>query len=156
MTRKRFASLLLDELGVPDTLLHIGARRFLTAWMHAESGEHPGFCNGVPGQGAKWNPLNTTLQLPGSTFYNNLSTTTGVQNYKSSGDGTRAVAITLRGDARYADFLELLAKPGVFQRDLADAIDKTPWGTHQPLIGEAVDAYNRNRKFFNTYPIGPK
>jgi len=156
MTRRQFSSLLLRELGIPDTLPHVGARRFLISWMHAETGEKPGLCNGIPGQGARWNPLNTTLQLPFSTFYNHLSPTTGVQNYWTADDGANAFRITLEGDVRYKDFLALLAKKGVFQRDLADALDKTPWGTHQPLIGHAVDAYNNNRKFYNHYPIGPE
>lgn len=154
MTRRQFAGMLLTELGIPNTATHVGARRFLVAWMHAETGEHPGLCNGLQGQGAAWNPLNTTLPMPGSTFYNHLSSTTGVQNYQTAGDGAVAFRRTLEGDVRYNDFVSLLQRPFAFQRDLADELDKTPWGTHQPLIGNAVDAYNSNRKFFNRYPCG--
>jgi len=154
MTRRAFAHILMEELGVPDTLAHIGARRFLVAWMHGESGENPGFCNGVDGQGAKWNPLNTTLPLPGSTFYNHLSPTTGVQNYRFAPDGALAVRQTLEGDKRYAQLLALFHKSFVRQRELGDALAKSPWGTHEPLVTNMLNGYNNNRRHFNTYPIG--
>lgn len=155
MTRRQFAGMLLKEMGVPDTDAHVGARRFLVAWMHAETGEHPGLCNGVSGEGAAWNPLNTTLKMPGSTFYNHLSTTTGVQNYATAKDGTVAFRRTLEGDTRYAELVSLFKTPGSTQADLATALDKSPWGTHKPLITVAIEAYNHDRKFFNRYPIGP-
>lgn len=153
-TRRIFAETLLTAAGVTPNLLHVGARRFLCAWMHGESGEKPGLCDGVPGHGARWNPLNTTRKLPGSTFYNHLSPTTGVQNYLTREDGARAFILTLNEDARYADFLRLLRKEMVTQRQLGRALDKTPWGTHEPLVTNMIQGYNSDREFFNHYPIG--
>ena len=60
---------------------HAGAEnlRLLDAWQHAEGGT------------AKWNPLNTTFSLPGSTDYN----TTGVKNFPKPVWGVCATALTL-------------------------------------------------------------
>lgn len=155
LTRRKFAVLLMDALDIPDTLAHVGTRRFLAGtWPHAETGERPGLCNGVPGEGARWNPFNTTLPLAGSTFYNHLSPTTGVQNYRTAADGALAFKHTLLGDARYAAFVHALSKPGMTQRQLCIELDATPWGTHLALLEAARKAYNANRSFYNNYPIG--
>lgn len=154
-TRIHFARTVMSDLAIPDTLAHIGARRFLAGtWPHAETGEKPGLCNGKPGEGARWNPFNTTLVLPGSTFYNHITPTIGVQDYLTEHDGAIAVVRTLEGDARYATFLALLRKRWVTQKQLCNALDKTPWGTHQPLLENARQAYMANRGFYNYYPIG--
>ena len=57
--------------------------RFLTAWAQAEGGT------------ARWNPLNTTLGLPGATDYNSA----GVKNYTRPVWGVCATALTLTGPA---------------------------------------------------------
>jgi hypothetical protein len=54
-------------------------RRFLHAWAQAEGG------------GAAWNPLNSTMKIPGSTDYNSA----GVQNYPRPVWGVAATAMTL-------------------------------------------------------------
>jgi hypothetical protein len=118
--------------------------------MHAESGEHPGLCNGKAGQGAAWNPLNTTLALPGCTSYN----TVPVRNYASQADGARAVALTLHGDQRYAPVLAALARPFVTVKAINATIAASPWGTPGWLLEDARTAYNADRAFFNLYPIG--
>jgi hypothetical protein len=53
--------------------------RLLSAWATAEGGT------------ARYNPLNTTMRLPGSTPYNN----TGVQNYFRPTEGVCATGLTL-------------------------------------------------------------
>lgn len=53
--------------------------RLLDAWQRAEGGT------------ARWNPLNTTLRLAGSTDYNG----TGVQNYFRPTEGCAATVLTL-------------------------------------------------------------
>jgi hypothetical protein len=53
--------------------------RLLSAWAQAEGGT------------ARWNPLNTTLRLSGSTNYNRV----GVQNYRRPTEGVCALALTL-------------------------------------------------------------
>ncbi len=53
---------------------------FHTSWHHREGGS------------AKWNSLNTTWKMPGSTAYNSV----GVQNYPDITTGAIALANTLR------------------------------------------------------------
>ena len=55
--------------------------RFLHAWAQAEGGT------------AKWNPLNSTLSVPGVTEYNSA----GVKNYPRAVWGVCATAMTLTG-----------------------------------------------------------
>lgn len=55
--------------------------RFLYAWQVAEGGD------------ADWNPLNSTLKLPGSTDYNSA----GVQNYPRALHGIAATILTITG-----------------------------------------------------------
>lgn len=155
-TRMKYAqNHLLPAVGVKYDFTRLGARRFLAGtWPHAETGENPGLCNGRSGEGARWNPFNTTLALAGSTLYNTLSPGFGVRNYDSADQGALAFAQTLRGDVRYADLLRLLRKRFVTRRQLIAALDASPWGTHQPLLGEADQAYMANRDFYNDYPIG--
>ncbi len=137
-------------LGIPNTLVHRGARRALVAWMHAETGEHPGLCNGLPGQGARWNPMNTTMFMVGCTAYNSVP----VRNYLTQADGARAVVLTLEGDARYAPVIAALRKPFVTVKTVNAAIAVSPWGTPGWLLEDARTAFNANRAFFNTYQIG--
>lgn len=70
----------------------VGARagaenlRLLAAWQRAEGGA------------AKWNPLNCTLELPGSTAYNSFTVggvTYHVQNYPRPVWGVCATALTI-------------------------------------------------------------
>lgn len=56
-------------------------KRFFTAWQRAEGGD------------AKWNPLNTTLDLKGWTESDYNST--GVKNYKTGLAGIVATALTM-------------------------------------------------------------
>lgn len=140
----------MSLLGIPNTVAHRGARRALVAWMHAETGEHPGLCNGVPHQGAKWNPLNTTLWMPLCTDYN----TVPVRNYATQASGASAVARTLRGDVRYVPVIAALARPFTTVKAVNAAIAASPWGTPAALLEASRQAYNRDRAFFNSYPIG--
>jgi len=68
---------LLEAMGLPPTAARIS---FLTAWAMCEGGT------------AKWNPLNTTLKLPGSTKYNDA----GVQHYADDLQGVAATLLTIR------------------------------------------------------------
>lgn len=57
--------------------------RLMNAWQHAEGGT------------AKWNPLNTTFDLPGTTDYNS----SGVKNYSRPVWGICATAMTITDPA---------------------------------------------------------
>lgn len=77
-----WAQAILANLGAPyDLSTDDGARNvaFLEAWKKAE------------GTSAKYNPLATTLTLPGSSDFNSI----GVQSYASPTDGVTATTKTL-------------------------------------------------------------
>jgi hypothetical protein len=65
--------------------------RFLAAWAECEGGH------------AEFNPLNTTMRLPGSSNYNSV----GVQNYRDAAQGLAATLLTLRLDY-YSDIRSAL------------------------------------------------
>ena len=75
--RLDFAQQLLAELGAPATDLNL---RFLLGWMARE------------GTTAAYNPLATTLAMPGATQFNSV----GVRNYPTLQVGVDATARTLR------------------------------------------------------------
>jgi hypothetical protein len=76
-TPDAFWAQVLVDMGAPITQSNIEALR---AWSEHEGG------------GGNWNPLNTTRPEPGSTFFNHLSSGTGVQNYPSAAVGAKATA----------------------------------------------------------------
>jgi hypothetical protein len=93
--------------------------RLLAAWATAEGGT------------AQWNPLNTTLPLPGSTSYNSA----GVQNYPRATWGVCATGLTLT-DGYYPGILGDLqngtktAEQIVTDRDA----EFKKWGTNPQTI----------------------
>lgn len=97
----------------------------LDAWAQAEGGT------------ARWNMLNTSYQLPGSTDYN----TSHVQNYLHPIDGICATALTLctretDGTLRYGGILGALqigTKPAA-QIVQDNAAEFSQWGTSTALI----------------------
>lgn len=104
--------------------------RFLDAWATAEGGT------------ARWNPLNTTLDLPGATDYNSA----GVKNYTRPTWGVCATALTLTGpDAGPLFYPKLLghfqAAAGAYTAEqiVADCdADIRRWGTDPAAISEAL------------------
>lgn len=149
ITRIEFAVGILEGLGIGTGWAHRGAKRALVSWMHAETGEHPGYCNGLLGEGARYNPLNTTLPWPLATDYNNV----GVKNYPTARAGIAATVATLK-ESQYAGIVQLLALPLASAKSINRAIDASPWGSHEPLLSEALSSYNTNRSFYNNYPVG--
>jgi len=89
-TRGEFARDFAKRVGAEaDTRTHVHTMVALQAWMQAEHGindESPE---------ARFNPLNTTLEFPGSTLFNELSPGFGVRNYATYDDGLTATARTL-------------------------------------------------------------
>ena len=148
-TRHQFAhDVLLDVAGVSG-LEYLGPLWAIMGWTIAESGSHP--CNGQPNMGARFNPLNTTLVLPGSTAYNSI----GVQNYTSYDQGVQATVSTLR-ETPYAKVVAALGKAGQYDRAALALweVVGSPWGT------TGRDAYNgladflADKSFFNMLTVG--
>lgn len=110
---------LLAKLAVPGNINNAVA---LIAQIQAEGGE------------ARFNPLNTTLPMPGATDYNAVH----VKNYVSYGQGLDATAQTLRQD-NMAKLLGALRR-GDSARAYWVALGSSPWGTHPPG-GSTIDSF---------------
>lgn len=86
----------------------------MTVWRQHEDGQ------------AAWNPFNTTLNLPGSTPYNDVP----VRNYPNRSLGLQATVQTLK-DNRYSDIITSLKNiqtPNDINK-VINAINASPWGS---------------------------
>ena len=77
-----FIGAVLADLGVPAGKRGADVTS-LVAWFPHEFPSWPPY--------AAWNPMASTLQMPGSTVYNSA----GVQNYPTAAEGAQATALTL-------------------------------------------------------------
>lgn len=102
---------LLAELGVPGSYYNALA---VVAQIQAEGGN------------ARFNPLNTTLKVPGSTDYNSVP----VQNYTSWEQGLHATVVTLR-QVNMVLLMRAL-KQGTSSAAYWQALAQSPWGTKPP------------------------
>jgi hypothetical protein len=89
-----FIDAVLTDLGVPAGKRQADATS-LAAWFPHEFPSFP--------PAAAWNPMASTLQMPGSTIYNGV----GVQNYTDPSEGAQATALTL-ADGWYPHILAAL------------------------------------------------
>lgn len=105
-------------LGVPDGRIPTTVI-LLSAWQRAEGGS------------ARWNPLNTTLPLPGSWLYN----TAGVRNYLHATQGVAATGATL-ANGLYDGLLGALQSGVMSEAEIVRAHtgDVRRWGTDPDLI----------------------
>lgn len=114
MNREEWAHVFLDRLTAPERKRNV---LVLVSWMHAEGGT------------ARWNPLNSTKYVPGSTVYNWAN----VRNYPSFEVGLAATVETLLYGARrdlydYRPILRLL-RAGARPKRTLRAIERSDWGT---------------------------
>lgn len=116
-SQKEWATTLLQKLGAPVSESSIAA---LTTWMAHEGGHWKNSAN--------YNPLNTTLTLPGSESMNSV----GVKRYTSWEQGFEATINTLTGNKAgqrgYTAIVEAL-KSGSSTTAILDAINKSAWVT---------------------------
>ncbi len=108
-----FAVALLRTLGAPVTLPNVAA---IVAWCQREGGGW--------GNVAQFNPLNTSMKMPGSHAING----DGVQSYTSWSQGLTATAATLNGGS-YSGILAAL-NAGNSVTAVERAVASSPWGTH--------------------------
>ena len=112
---QEFAKALLNKAGIAVSDNNVTA---LTTWMHWEGGT----------ANNSFNPLNTTLTMPGSTKFNSV----GVQAYGSLDQGVEATLNTLTGnqaDSRgYTTILNDLKNNAPLNQVTAD-INASKWGT---------------------------
>lgn len=124
MNREAFAKAFLDGIDAPDSERNLEA---MLAWMQAE------YSINYTGPKGTFNPLNTTLHMPGST--NLKGNTAGVQNYADVDDGIEATVQTLLKGAKmegdpygYKPILEALRRNFRPRRTLR-RVEKSSWGT---------------------------
>jgi murein DD-endopeptidase MepM/ murein hydrolase activator NlpD len=109
-----FIAALLGQLKAPETPANT---TFLNAWQRAE------------GTQAGFNPLATTLPLPGATSFNSA----GVRNYPNFPTGLRATAQTLL-NGRYDPIVSGLRSGTATAVQLAQAVADSPWGTGRGVL----------------------
>lgn len=120
-TTATFASALLGMLNIPQTNTNMQA---IVGWENAEGGN---FNNT-----ATYNPLDTSLTLPGSHVMSGGSSA-NIQAYTSWAQGLTATAQTLSvGNYGYPAIVAALKSGSLSQ--IADAISNSQWGTKNPAL----------------------
>jgi len=117
---QNFYAKLLENLGAPVSEENL---KFLYAWRQSE------------GKAGKFNPFNTTWDLPGSTNFNSV----GVKNYQTLGDGMVATIKTLK-NGRYNCIVDGL-RNDIGADNIAKCESLKTWGTGD-LVGKVVASYN--------------
>jgi peptidoglycan hydrolase-like protein with peptidoglycan-binding domain len=120
LTDKNFYMKLLESLGAPVSDENM---KFVYAWRQAE------------GNGGKYNPFNTTWNMPGSTTMNS----DGVRNYASLEDGMVATVKTLRNG--YYNCIVNGLRDDIGAANIARCESLKTWGTGD-LVGKVVASYN--------------
>ena len=120
LTDKNFYMKLLESLGAPVSDENM---KFMYAWRQAE------------GNGGKYNPFNTTWNMPGSTKMNSV----GVRNYVSLEDGMVATIKTLKNG--YYNCIVNGLKDDIGASNIARCESLKTWGTGD-LVGKVVASYN--------------
>lgn len=117
---QNFYAKLLENLGAPVSEENL---KFLYAWRQSE------------GKAGKFNPFNTTWDLPGSTNFNSV----GVKNYQTLADGMVATIKTLK-NGRYNCIVDGL-RNDIGADNIAKCESLKTWGTGD-LVGKVVASYN--------------
>jgi len=120
-SQQSVAKALLSALGAPTNKTNI---QDLTTWFAAEGGNWHNT--------ASYNPLNTTLRMPGSSSIANNSA--GVQAYSSWKQGIAATVSTLTGGGHtsygYDPIVDALKGGKTSTQSFAQLVNKSSWGTH--------------------------
>lgn len=123
-TDNEFYTTLLQVLQAPVTQENM---KFLLAWRQAE------------GKAGKYNPFNTTWDMPDSTNFNKV----GVKNYATARDGLVATVKTLK-NGRYDCILNGLRNDMGADR-IAQCESLKTWGTGD-LVAKVIRSYNSGAK----------
>ena len=106
-----FITAVLADLGAPGSQANITS---LVSWFPHEFSSWP--------PGAAWNPMASTMQMPGSATYNSA----GVQDYASAAEGAQATALTL-ADGYYPLIVARLRSGRGLCGDTAIAAELLTW-----------------------------
>jgi hypothetical protein len=129
---KSFARSVLSGLGAPTNKNNMAA---MLQWMRAEGGHWH--------NSAKYNPLNTTLKMPGS--HSAGTAQSSIKAYNSWDSGVQATINTLTSGNHTAygyDAIVGAFQSGSSQQAVYDAIYNSKWGTKTNLPGHSQGAYN--------------
>jgi hypothetical protein len=144
VTRGDFARGLLHRLDYPETIHNLNA---LVSWMTAEGG--PSLDGSFNPPQARFNPLNTTKTMFGSTDFNSVH----VQNYQDLNQGLDATVATLQEHGHeYGPIRRHLRNNSLADKTLR-AVEASEWGTG----GLAREVLPGVQKHFDSYadkPIG--
>jgi len=124
MTKTAFAISVLQALGAPVNATNVSS---LLSWMNAEGGNW--------NNTATYNPLNTTLPMPGSTVMSG-GNSAGVQAYSSWSQGLAATVRTLQ-DPAYSSVVGALRNSAGCS-SVAGAVAASPWGTGAYSCNQSV------------------
>lgn len=122
--------------------MHGNNQLTLVAWMAAEgSPDNP--------PQAKFNPLNTTQRMQGSTQFNSI----GVQNYVSLEQGLEATKLTLQSKGHRYWLIRRRLRRNARPRRTLRAVERSAWGTGG-LARSIVDDVIRFWDDYSTKAIG--
>jgi hypothetical protein len=113
MDKTQFAEAVLEGLGIHPTPANLEA---FVAWENQEGGHW--------NNSRKYNPLNTTLKMPGASYGGQQG---NIASYISWSQGVAATVKTLLS-SRYAGVRHALAT-ATDPMQIAAAVDASPWGT---------------------------
>jgi hypothetical protein len=121
-----FFTAVLRDLGAPVTRANLTS---LAGWADRE---------GPWGTVGKNNPLDTTQPMPGSTWFNTITTSSGgvihVQNYPTATEGAEATAATI-ANGFYPHILgRLTSGTGLCEDLTATAAEFTTWGGYSSPV----------------------
>lgn len=137
VTREQYARAFLARINAPRLRRNLWA---LVAWMQAEGGN------------ARFNPLNTTLKMPGSTDYNSV----GVQNYVTLDQGLEATVRTLTYGAEHNLFgyrpIRRRLRLCRFAAYTLTAVENSAWGTGG-LALQCLPGVKRDWDHYRNLPI---
>jgi hypothetical protein len=122
-----FGRKVTQGLGAAVTL---HTRRAWAAEMQAEGG------------GARFNPFNTTLRMPGSTNYNSV----GVQNYVTAAQGVEATVKTLKENGHGYEKIRKLLRANGSAAEILKAIGASDWGTSGTVALAVLEDIQHSRK----------
>jgi hypothetical protein len=120
-TPSQFAVALLHRMGIKPNTANVKA---LVGWQRAEGGHW--------NNDAKYNPLNTTQNMPGA---GNTGTQGNIKVYKSWNQGIEATVKTLE-NGRYDHIIQALR--GNSSQKVAQAIGSSPWGTSASSVSQII------------------
>jgi hypothetical protein len=149
MNRHDFAHDVLLKVAGASGNDHLGGLWALQGWMVAESGSER--CDGV--SGAAFNPLNTTLRMPGSTAFNSV----GVQNYTSYAEGLAATVATLSETpfVHVVAAMKWAGDPGLNAKVILWEVVGSPWGTSGRDAYNGLQTFLADKPRYNQLQVGP-